>query len=260
MSRFSQVLRQVEGRLKAPEPERSRILAELAGDLEDLYQAYRERGLAEAEARREAEKWLAPSKAALESLHSVHLPAFDRLLGRLSGTTRGRVELGLVTLVSLTAVGGGFFAVLRSETVSASSPGLLCVAAILAAGLGLGVSQGYLLFVRGDRLAAGWKRKLRRVLVAAGGTALAGALAGGIRLTVTAAPTEAGSGAASFWAQLSTATGVTALGLSASLLLALLWLLLRVRAEGVSRARMELHEAVGSLDGESAGIQQEVRR
>lgn len=260
MDRFSQVLRQVEGCLEAPEPERSRILMELAGDLEELYQAYRERGLDETEAQREAEKWLAPSRTALESLQSVHLPAFDRLLGRLSATTRGRVELALVTLVSLTAVGGGFFAVLRSGTVSASSPGLWIVAAVLAAGLGLGVSQGYLLFVRGDRLAARWKRKLRRVLAAAVGTALTGVLAGGIRLTLTAAPMETGSGSAAFWSQLAVATGVAALGLTGSLLLALLWLLLRVRAEVVSRARIQLHETVGCLDGENAELQQEMRR
>lgn len=250
MERFGRVLRRVDRRLEAPEPERSRILTELAGDLEDLYRAYRERGLEEAEAIREAEKWLSPSAEALASLRSLHLPAFERLLDRLSGTTRGRVELGLVTLVSLMAVGSAVVAVLRSGTLSASSIGLWLVAGLVAAGLGIGVSQGYALFVRGDQLRGGWRRRSRRVLAAAVGSAMAGLLAGGVRLTLTTAPPEAGSTSSAFWSEVSTASGVAALGLSGSLLLALLWLVLRVRAEVVARARTHLRETLDRLDGE----------
>lgn len=253
MDRFSRVLRQVDRRLRAPEPERSRILTEMALDLEDLYRSYRERGLSEAEARREAEKWLAPSTAALESLQSVHRPAFDRVLDRLSGTTRGRVELGLVTVVSLLAVGGGVLAVLRSGALSASSPGLWIVAALGVAGLGVGLGQGYALFVRGDRLGPGWRRKLRRVLAAAVGAALVGLLAGVVRLTVMVVPFEAGRIPSALWSQVATASGIAALGLSAALLLALLWLLLRARAAVVARAREELRRTVGRLDADGTG-------
>lgn len=233
---------------------------EMAGDLEDLYRAYRERGLDEEEARRRAERWLGPSTTALESLRTVHLPAFDRLLGRLSGTTRGRIELALAALVSLAAVGGGVGAVLRSGTLSASTPGLWVVAGLVAVGLGVGVGQAYALFVRGDRLEGEWRRRLRHVLAAAAGTALAGLLAGGIRLSVTVLPTEAGSVPASFWSQMATATGVAAIALSGALLLALFWLLLRARAEVVSRARTELRETVGPLDDVDTELQRERRR
>lgn len=250
MDRFGRVLRRAERRLEAPEPERSRILLEMAGDLEDLYRAYRERGLDEEEALRRAERWLAPSNAALASLRDVHLPAFDRLLGRLGGTTRGRVELGLVTLASLLAVGGGVLGVLRSGALSASSPGLWTVAGLGVAGLGVGLSQGYALFVRGDRLGPGWRRRLRRVLAAATATALAGLLAGAVRLSVAAVPFQAGGVPPGLWSEVATAAGVAALGLSTSLLLALLWLVLRARAAVVARAREELREAVGRLDGE----------
>lgn len=254
MERFGRVLRLVDRRLEAPEPERSRILTELAGDLEDLYRAYRERGLEEAEAIREAERWLSPSAEALASLRSVHLPAFERLLDRLSGTTRGRIELGLVTLVSLMAVGSGVFAVLRSGTLSASSVDLWIVAGVVAAGFGIGVNQGYALFVRGDRLGEGERGRADRVLATAVGSAMAGLLAGGVRLTLTTGSVEAGSASAAFssafWAQIATASGVAALGLSGALLLALLWLALRVRAAVVARARTHLRETLERLDGE----------
>lgn len=260
MSRFSRVLRRVERRLEAPEPERSRILMELAGDLEDLYRTYRERGLDEAAARRKAERWLAPSAATLESLRAVHLPTFDRLLDRLGGTTRGRVELGLAALVSLAAVGAGAFAALRSGVLAASAPTLWVTAGLVALGLGLGVREAYSLFVRGDRLGPGWRAGSHRVLAAAVAAALAGVLGGGVRLTLTAGPGQGGGTAAAFWSEVSTATGVAALSLSASLLLALLWLLLRVRAEVVATARRELRERVPSFDDESTRPKREVAR
>lgn len=259
MGRFDRVLRRAERRLEAPEPRRSRILMEMASDLEDLYRTYLERGLGEDDARRKAEAWLAPSSSALEELGSIHLPIFDRLLGRLGGTTRGRVELGLVTLVSLLAVGGGVLAVLRSGALTASSPGLWCVAALGVVGLSVGLKEGYALFVRGDRLRAGWRPRSSRVLAAAAGTALVGLLAAGVRLTVTVVPLEAGSALPAVWSQIATASGVAALGLSASLLLALLWLLLRARAEVVDRARTELREALGEPVAEETGDRRTAR-
>lgn len=259
MSRFARVLRRVERRLEAPEPERSRILMEVAADLEDLYQAYRERGMEEAEARRRAERWLAPSTTALASLRSVHLPALARLLDRLEGTRRGRIELGAATLVSLAAAAGGIFAALRSGALSPAAPGLWAVAGLGALGLGVGLRRAYRLFVRGDRLAPGWRRP-GRVLAAAAGTAVAGLLAGAVRLILAAAPGTTGATRAAFWSEVSAAAGVGALALSVSLLLVLLWLVLRIRAEAVGRARAELREAVGSLDGSENAIGKEIRR
>lgn len=260
MDRFGRVLRRVDRRLEAPEPERSRILMELAGDLENLYRAYRERGLEEAEARRRAEEWLVPSRMTLESLGAVHLPAFDRLLDRLGGTLRGRIELGLAAVVSLVATAAGVFGVLRSEALTPAAPGLWLVAGLGALGLGTGVRQLYPLFVRGDRLGPGWRRAVDRVLAAAAGTALAGRIAGVLRLTLTAALTGTGGASAPFWSQLSTAAGVAAVGLGASLLLSLLWLLLRVRVDLVSRARAELREMMESLEFEETALSREKRR
>lgn len=260
MTRFGRVLRRAERRLEAPEPERSRILMEMAADLEDLYRTYRTRGMDESEARRRAEEWLAPSPSTLDSLRSVHVPTFDRLLDRLGGTARGRFELGLVVAVSLLAAAGGVVATLRSEVLPGSSPGLWIVAGLTAHGLALGLRRGYSLFVRGDRLRPGFVRDLRPVLAAAVATALAGLAAGGLRLTLTAAPPGTGAAPAGVWSQVATAAGVAALALSASLVLALLWLLLRIRAEAVRRARARLRESVGAWAEAEPGRREEPDR
>lgn len=233
---------------------------EVAADLEALYSHLRQRGLGEDEARRRAEERLAPADSTLASLQSIHLPATERLLGRLGGTVRGRIELAALVLLSVGASAAGALGVIRSGTVSPASPGLWAVAALTAAGLGVGVARGYALFYRGDRLEPGWRHRLDGVLAAAAATGLAGLLAAAVRLTVTAPGATAGGGPTGAWADVATASAVAALGLCASLLLALLWLALRIRADAVSRARAELGEAVGPLDLDDPEPEREERR
>lgn len=101
MSRFGHVLRRVEAQLEAPEPERSQILLEMARNLEDLYAAYRERGIGEAEAERRAERLLGASPEAVEALAGIHASGVQRLIRRLSPGSRHRVERILLGLLSL---------------------------------------------------------------------------------------------------------------------------------------------------------------
>lgn len=252
MGRFGRVLRRVDRRLEAPEPERSRILAEMAADLEDLYAAYRERGADEEEARRRALEWLAPSPQAVESLRAVHTPWIERLLHRLGSSARGRLEVGAVALFSLAAAGAGVAGVLRTGILPGPSPGVWAVAAAGGLGLGAAAARGYGLFVRGAASSRDAARGLRDVLAAAAGAGLAGLLSAGLRLTT--GPTTGVP-----WSEIAAASALSTLGLSAALVLALAWLVLRVRADAVSRAveraRSALGEAVaaGSPDAADAG-------
>ncbi len=72
MSRFAKVLRRVSDELDLPQPTRSRILLEIAGDLEDLYEHHRAAGLDEEQAARRAEEAFAASGEALKRLARIH--------------------------------------------------------------------------------------------------------------------------------------------------------------------------------------------
>lgn len=256
MKRFDRVLRRVDRRLEGPEPLRSRILLEMAADLDDLYAAYRGQGLDEDEARRKAVQWIEPSPEAADSLRSVHASWIERLLDRAEGPVRGWIEIGALGLISLAATGAGVATVLRAGLFSSPSPGVWAVSGLAAAGLGAGVAQAYLLFARGDRLGPGWRRGLDAVLVAAAGSALAGLLAGGVRITT------AGAGIGALWSNVAAASALAALGLIAALLLSLVWLALRVRAGAVERARDRLRAAVDGdhPDRPEASLQRETTR
>ena len=72
MSRFAGVLKNISDGLDLPQPTRSRILLEMAGDLEDLYEHYRAEGLSEDEAEGRAEEAFVASDEALRHLSRIH--------------------------------------------------------------------------------------------------------------------------------------------------------------------------------------------
>ncbi len=108
MNRFQAILQRTHDRLHLPRATRSRILLEMAADLEGLFQHYLDEGLDEAEASHRAEDAFAVSDAALERLLAVHRPGLDRLSERLAVHLAGgweKVFLGvLVTFAVLMAL------------------------------------------------------------------------------------------------------------------------------------------------------------
>ena len=96
MNRFAHVLKHAEDRLRAPEPARTRILLEMAADLEDGYRHYLERGLDEADAARRAEEAFSTSDETLRLLERVHQRSYGG-----SSTTRFFHRVGTVWSTAL---------------------------------------------------------------------------------------------------------------------------------------------------------------
>jgi hypothetical protein len=80
MNRFASLLREVNNRLNLPQPTKSRILLEMAGDLEDLYNFYRGQGLDENEAVQKAEEKIDASYEALAELVEIHQTSYRKLM------------------------------------------------------------------------------------------------------------------------------------------------------------------------------------
>jgi hypothetical protein len=108
MSRFTQLLSGLDSRLKVPEPARSRILLEVAADMEDLGQEYLDRGVSEDEADAAVLDHFDLSEEAILELVRVHDTPFQRGLGRFSGQIESLwARLLLVILALLVALGSG---------------------------------------------------------------------------------------------------------------------------------------------------------
>lgn len=143
MRGFQAELRAVAEQLDLPQPVRSRILLELAADLEDLTAALLARGESEDEARRRALELLLPSGDAVEALRGVHRPLYQRLVDRFSERTRHRLERLLLAVVSVSVLGIGIGALTRVHLFTSPSPFLWPLLAL--AGLIVGVGLGTLL-------------------------------------------------------------------------------------------------------------------
>jgi hypothetical protein len=83
MRDFAAALRRIDSRLHLPQPARSRVILELAGDLEELYEHYRGKGLSEDAAGEAALSDLDASDDVLTALAEVHASGARRGMDRL---------------------------------------------------------------------------------------------------------------------------------------------------------------------------------
>jgi hypothetical protein len=105
MSRFTGLLRRTSSRLDLPPAARSRVLLEMAADLEDTFEAYRSRGLDEEEAMRRVEERFDASDEALTELTRLHRSALlDRtapLADQASTLGEKLMLVGVLLIVAL---------------------------------------------------------------------------------------------------------------------------------------------------------------
>lgn len=108
MRRFTNVLRKAGDELNLPQGTKSRILLEMAGDLEDLYKHHLRQGVGEAEAERRAEDAFAASDEALKHLARIHESSggLTERVARQAGTTWEKTLLVLWILVVILIAGG----------------------------------------------------------------------------------------------------------------------------------------------------------
>jgi hypothetical protein len=160
--RFTATLRRVSERLDIPQPARSRVLLEIAGDLDDLHAHYLASGLEAATAARRVEEEFALSDDALRALVALHASPLRRLLDGLSTQARGRWERGLLLgLLAFAALAAGRL-VLTRDFFAQPSPFLWPVLLLALVALALSVAKAWLLFARQEHE----PRRLRRHLVA----------------------------------------------------------------------------------------------
>lgn len=137
-----------------PEPAHSRVLLEMASDLEALYDHYRARGLDEDEAVRLTEERLVASPAALQQLVMVHTTGYQRWLSRATGGLRLGFDLVLFVLavVPLLAFSGQVVgAQLRGGGAGVLTGIVMGIGGVIT---GITLFKAYQLFVRRERSAA----------------------------------------------------------------------------------------------------------
>ncbi len=160
MTRFARLIRATSDHLDLPQPIKSRVLLEMAADMEDLYEHFLGEEVSPDLAADKVTEQFTFSDEALSRLIRVHASPFRRLMDGLSERTRALWERAM--FIILTAV----VAVLTTEvTMTAQSfsdvnPLIWLVTALGAAGLVIALLRAYALYVKKDHDL----RRLRRGL------------------------------------------------------------------------------------------------
>ena len=241
MSWKRDVLRELDARLDLPQPARSRVILEIAADLEDTSRMLTERGLSIDEAREQATRRFEPSGDALREISAVHAAGFQRFLGRFSGASRRRWERVLLVLLFLFLLLGTRVLLPAPDLFANAGPGLLAVVTVTVGALLLSALKLYDAFVRQRQDSRRMRRGLDWILGLAGVDVFVGLSAFWLGLYgVAGRSTEDPATSLLYlfeWLVEGTATAI--LALQAAVLLSLLWYLLSRRTETVARFEAE---------------------
>jgi hypothetical protein len=242
MSRFTGLLKRTAARLDLPQSVKSQVLLEMAADLEDMFEAYRERGLDEEEAARRVEEKFDASDVALTELARLHRSALRGGMDRLSEQAQTgweRLVLVVILLFVLATTG----AVVASPSFFANASVFAWPGAIFGlVAFAVFLIKAHQLFIRKDPGFRGLRRGLPSLLL----LACAGVFNGvfgffvGIQLSMfrMAADQERAGFHFIDWLVGSSATMI--LSLLVAIFASLFWLVLMNKAKRIESARASL--------------------
>jgi hypothetical protein len=150
MSRFVPLLKEINEKLDVPQPTKSRILLEIASDIDDLFNTYLEQGKSEKEAVALTEDMFKLDDAAITELADIHQPFFRNWMDKFASETQSRLEKASFVFVLL------FIALFSGEAIVSSGffkTASLFVYPILGIGfisLVIAIQRFYSLYIKKD--------------------------------------------------------------------------------------------------------------
>lgn len=242
MNRFTDLLQETSDRLELPQPAKSRILLEMAADLEDLYAAYRDQGLGEAEAEARAREHFAASDDAIAELVAIHRTPFQRWMDSLSLQARTLWERLTFIAILLFVL---FFAgreMLGTEFFRNASAYVWPVLGVSLTALLLSIAQVYRIYVKKDHRIPTLRRGLPSLLLLGCGALFIGTYGFFIefyiwmnRITADGVPIPV-----SFANWLTAGSATMVVGLLTFIITVLIWYVLVSRVRGIEEAELSV--------------------
>lgn len=153
-------------------PARTRILLELAGDVEALSADLRGSGVPEAEAARRAVERVVPSEAALDALVRLHRPFYRRVMAPIPDSALRRWERGSLIVTTTLVLGAGVGLLGIHGLLDAPSPFLWATLGLAGAVAAVALGKGFQLFVKRDHRPGRLDRGLGTLLALSGAAVL----------------------------------------------------------------------------------------
>jgi hypothetical protein len=173
-------------------PARTRILLELAGDVEALSADLRRSGMPAEEAALRAAERVVPSDAALDALVRLHRPSYRRLTAPVPDSALRRLERGILLVVTTSILVAGLFLLSGQGLLRDPSPLLWAILGLSGGVIGITLWKGFQLFIRREHRPETLGRGLWTLLALSGGALLAAGAGFITGLWMLAATLEAG--------------------------------------------------------------------
>jgi hypothetical protein len=101
MKKFAPLLKSINKNLDLPQPEKSRILLEICGDMNDMYDLFISQGSNEEQAEQKVKEKFEMTKKSLSELVDVHQTGFRRWMDKLSAQAQSRWERVILSILIL---------------------------------------------------------------------------------------------------------------------------------------------------------------
>ena len=150
MKQFTPLLKSINERLDLPQPIKSRIILEIAADLDDLYQLYLSRGIEENEAAQKAEEKIDLTDEALNELVQIHQSLFRKLLDKITAQAQNRWERVAFILVLLFIAAISVQAIFSTQFLSQASKWIYPVLGISLTAILISIPKFYQLYIKKD--------------------------------------------------------------------------------------------------------------
>jgi len=150
MKQFTSLLKSINERLDLPQPTKSRIILEIASDLDDLYQLYLSRGFSETEATKRAEEKIHLTDEALTDLVQVHQSLVKKLLDKITAQAQSRWERVVFVLLLIFIVAISIQGIFTVQFFVQASTWIYPVMGIFLTALIISSPKFYQLYIKKD--------------------------------------------------------------------------------------------------------------
>ncbi len=147
---FLPLIRELEGQMTLPTPDRLRILRELEGDLEAMRDSFMAGGMPEAEAVGRAREVLAPDPVTLQRLGALHQPRYHQATRGVAADRLRLLERSVLAACTGAIILAAALMLARADLLASPSPFLfpmLGLGALMAAAI---LSSVFRMWVRFD--------------------------------------------------------------------------------------------------------------
>ncbi|MBN2090828.1 hypothetical protein JW964_14540 [candidate division KSB1 bacterium] len=168
MNQFVPLLKKISDRLDLPQPTKSHIILEIAGDLDDLFEHYLARGLSREEAFQKTQEKFDLTDDALEELVEIHQSFLKRLFDKLSTQAQTWWERVMLLLVLLTVASIGGQSIITTQLFRQASPFVWPITGIFTIILSISLVKFYQLYIKKDHKISNLHRGLPTILLLGG--------------------------------------------------------------------------------------------